>query len=637
VFGLAFDGGTYALTSRNAVAIGVWWALALAVALSVWPLERPTRAAISIGGLLAAFALLTGLSLIWAESAEKAFAELDRVLLYLGAFVVAVAAGRRGNARRWRDGMAIGLVAVSALALASRLYPDLVSEQDLATLLPGIDERLAYPVDYWNGLAILVGLAFPLLLGCATERRRPAVGALAVAPIPVLVAVIYLASSRGGAATAIVGTVIFVALSPHRLAALAAAVCAGAGSAAVIAILGARPELVDGPLNSAAAASQGSSAARLIALVFLVTGLAYGLGSKLAPRLRIELSPALRRGLAIAVVLAAVGGIVAADPVERFDRFKRPPSGSISAEGGFTESHLLSEGGSGRWQFWSAAVDEYESRPLVGRGAGSFEAWWAEHASFSYFIRDAHSLYAETLGELGLIGLALLLAVFGGGLGVAAQRLRRQTGDTRSPTVVFAATFVAFMFGAAIDWVWELTVVGVIGVVCLGLLCGPATAVPGRLGGADGTEAMRPRVRRPPILRSGFALFCLAVIVAQAIPLLAQSQIRASQEAAARGDGSAALESALAARRFQGWAASPHLQIALVEEQRGNLAPARRAITEAIERDRSDWRSWLVSARLEAKSGHPGRAREQLRQARRLNRRSPLLRAASEAPTSVNR
>ena len=193
----------------------------------------------------------------------------------------------------------------------------------------------------------------------------------------------------------------------------------------MIAILAARPELVDGPLDSAAAASQGSGAAPLIALVCLAAGVAFGLGSRFAPRAHIQLGPALRRGIAIAAVLVAVGAVVAADPEERFERFKRAPGSSSGAsEGGFTQSHLLYGGGSGRWQFWSAAVDQYETRPLVGRGAGSFEAWWAEHGSFDYFVRDAHSLYAETLGELGLIGLGLLVAVFGGGLGVAATRLR---------------------------------------------------------------------------------------------------------------------------------------------------------------------------------------------------------------------
>jgi hypothetical protein len=236
---------------------------------------------------------------------------------------------------------------------------------------------------------------------------------------------------------------------------------------------------------------------------------------------------------------------------------------------------------------------------------------------------------------LGLIGLALLVAALGGGLVVAVGRLRRRSNAVRSLTAAFAAVWVAFLFAAAIDWMWELTVVAVVGFLCLGLLCGPATA---RSDGADrAPDPGAGRGRRSWALRAGFAVCGLAIVVALGIPLLTQHAIRASQEAAARGDGKVALERALAARDLQGWAASPHLQIALVEEQMGHFASARRAIADAIERDRSDWRAWLVSARLEAKAGHEGSARRRLREARRLNPRSPLLEPLTGARPPTNR
>jgi Tfp pilus assembly protein PilF len=66
------------------------------------------------------------------------------------------------------------------------------------------------------------------------------------------------------------------------------------------------------------------------------------------------------------------------------------------------------------------------------------------------------------------------------------------------------------------------------------------------------------------------------------------------------------------------------LQLALVEEQTGDLDKARASIADAIERDRSDWRLRLVAARLEVKTGHRQAAREHLREAARLNPRSRL-------------
>ena len=44
--------------------------------------------------------------------------------------------------------------------------------------------------------------------------------------------------------------------------------------------------------------------------------------------------------------------------------------------------------------------------PLHGTGAGSFEAHWLRERPISFYARDAHNLYLETLGELGALGLA---------------------------------------------------------------------------------------------------------------------------------------------------------------------------------------------------------------------------------------
>jgi Tfp pilus assembly protein PilF len=79
----------------------------------------------------------------------------------------------------------------------------------------------------------------------------------------------------------------------------------------------------------------------------------------------------------------------------------------------------------------------------------------------------------------------------------------------------------------------------------------------------------------------------------------------------------------------QGWAASPHLQLALVHETRGDLVQAHEEIARAIDRDRSDWRLWAVEARIEQASGDDAAARRSLDQARKLNPRSTLLNAAN--------
>ena len=89
-------------------------------------------------------------------------------------------------------------------------------------------------------------------------------------------------------------------------------------------------------------------------------------------------------------------------------------------------------------------------------------------------------------------------------------------------------------------------------------------------------------------------------------------------------DTEAALDRAEAAQALEPWAASPYLQLALVRETAGDLAGARAAIEDAIERDPLDWRLWLVRTRLETKDGAIAEARESLARAVELNPRSPL-------------
>ena len=89
--------------------------------------------------------------------------------------------------------------------------------------------------------------------------------------------------------------------------------------------------------------------------------------------------------------------------------------------------------------------------------------------------------------------------------------------------------------------------------------------------------------RCDPRRRGRRACRCVVLVCLQAIPYLSELRIRASQEAAARGDGVAALEAAQSARAIQPWAASPWLQVALVREELGDLQAAESAIAPALD------------------------------------------------------
>jgi O-Antigen ligase len=621
IFLLAYDGGSYGESNRGTLAIGVWWLFVLAVVFALWPFERLSRTPLVVGGLLAAFAGWTLASTIWADSAENAYNEFNRAALYLGIFLVAALAGARSGLARWSDGLALGIVATAGLAFFTRCFPDVILTEKNLRGLPLDFTRLSYPLEYWNGLAIFVGLSFPLLLRLALGSARDLPRMLALAPFPLLGAVIFLTSSRGGAATAAVGTLALLALAPSTRA-LEAVVLAAAGTAAGILIVDQYGVLVNDP--GLRAAGEGHRAFAFVGAACLGTALlAYLSFRYVSPRLEPRIArvrPLGRLLAATALVVLVVAGIVAAHPVRLFDNFTQPPAYALDKQTlprgkNPIRRHLLSSGSSGRWQEWGAALREFESAPVVGRGAGSYEAWWARKGTLKGFVTDAHSLYLETLGELGIVGFVLIVGAFLVTLIAGVRGVLASSGERRLTLAGLSAAFFAYAFAAAVDWMWEMTVVSVVGIVLLGLIAG-------------GADARAPaRLRRPWAIaaRSALALLGIALIAAQAVALVADRELQASKGAVRSGDLAAAAKRANNARKVEPWAASPYLQLALVSEQAGDDALATSWLRKAIDRDPTDWRLWLVSTRLQTKLGHIRAAQASLRQLVRLNPRSDLV------------
>lgn len=622
-FWIAWDNGSYGLESRNTLATAIWWTVIVVIVFGLLPSEAPSRASLTIAALMGALALWTLASLLWTASAERTFDEFNRLTLYFGVFVLAWAIVSRTSLRRWTDGLAAALSLVAGIALSSRLFPGSFQTRDLETFLPAAVTRLSFPLGYWNGLAILVALAVPLLLSIAVVGRTPAIRGVALAPVPVIASVIYLPSSRGGVVCAVLGGLMFLALTERRWAAGSAVAVCALGSSVAVAVLVQRAELVDGPLHTDLVERQGRSAALLIMLACVATGAVWGIGTRVLLERKIDFPPVVGWVVVLVTVVVAVIGVRSADPVEQFRTFKKSPSElEVIDQGDFVTQHLLSSRGSGRWQFWDAAIDQWRQAPLWGDGAGSYESWWAQKGSIALFAKDAHSLYLEVLGELGLVGFALVLALVGAGVSVGVVRALAASGDERIQIAALTAVFTAYAASASFDWVWELTAVSIVGFVALGLISGPATAAPAPLSVIQGDA--------PRHWPGGFglgvaaALIAWVIVFAQAIPLLAQRELDKSQAASGRGNVREALDAAESARDIQPWAATPYLQLALVSERIGALPVARTWIGKAIARDREDWRLWLVAARVETKLGHVAAAERSLNRAVELNPRSPL-------------
>jgi len=310
----------------------------------------------------------------------------------------------------------------------------------------------------------------------------------------------------------------------------------------------------------------------------------------------------------------AIAALIATDPLARFDEFKQPPQGERLQD--FSVSGDLTRGASsGRYQFWSAALDSFAEEPITGIGAGGYEAWWSQHGSLSIVVRNAHSLFFEMLGELGVGGLLLVAAFLALG-GVHGWRRRASGGSTAGAVEAALAVLAVGIVSAAIDWTWEIPAVFGPVVVAVALLTGPAS-----LARSDPAPRRRSFGWGVATLLAGWAAVWVAGVL-----FLGELKLADSEGASDRGDLTTASQDARDASTLQPWAAEPHLQLALVDEQAGDLAGARREIARAIDRAPDDWSLWFVSSRIEEAAGDIRAAFLDYQRARELNPRTPAFR-----------
>lgn len=449
-----FDGG-YGEVPRIVAGL-VAWALVLAAALlAPVPLPRGGAARLALGGL-AGLAVLTALSIAWAPQAAPAFGDAQRLALYLGAGVAGVALLR--HAGRWVEpAIAATCSAVVLTGLSERLVPALVELAPSASA----GGRLEQPLGYWNAMGAVAAIGLALCAGLAADRSRDArLRAAAAAAAPVLGAGAVLSFSRGALLAAAAGLLAVVLSRATRPALRTVALLGGAAALGGLAAA-ALPAVAD--LEAPMADRRGEGAILALVLAVLAGGAAYA-----RPRAAGGPGAALPRGLvrraALAAVAAVIGGgalLVAAD---RGPRTGTPGFGATPARLGTVESN--------RYAYWRVAAGTRARHPLAG--AGAFAVEWLRERPVTEGARDAHSLPIETAAELGLLGLAALLALIAGVVraGVALQR---------AAPGAWAAAFgglAAWSVHALLDWAWEIPSVSLLALLPAAALLAAADPEP---------------------------------------------------------------------------------------------------------------------------------------------------------------
>jgi hypothetical protein len=437
---LAFFSGGYFDEPRIVAALAAWVLVIAAAALAGRPLPVSPAGRLAVAGL-ALLCVWTGLSLTWAPLGDQAQDDFQRLLLYLGFFVAALALLRATQVRRALEpALAVGAFAVIAYALSERLLPGLF-ELERSTSAAG---RLEQPLTYWNAEGIVATMGFVLAARVAgdPERTMPLRAGLAAVGVPLGLG-IYLTFARGALAALVVGLLVLVALAPHVRAQLQSIVLLVLASAAAALVANGLPTV-----KSLGERDSGHGLLMLAVLVVLAIGVAYLVPRK--PRW-LKAPPALRgarpRAVAAAAVAIAVAAALAVAAFEGKPEAGSPATGADPARLGSIESN--------RYRYWDVALDTFGEHPLGGAGSGAFAVEWLKRPDRPDAARDAHSLYLETAAELGVVGVALLL-LFLGGLAMAAARLYRL--DARLAAGPLAG-LAAWLVHAGLDWDWEMPAV----------------------------------------------------------------------------------------------------------------------------------------------------------------------------------
>jgi len=562
-------------------------------------LPRPGRIEVAFLGGLTALALWALLSTAWSPGATAPVLEAERGLLYVAAAAAAILLlSFREAFAALLGGVVTGAVAVALYALATRLCPGRVG----GAYDPSSGYQLAEPLGYWNALGLLTALAILLAGGFATHGGRLATRALAAASLVVLLPTLYFTFSRGALVALVAGAIVQIAADARRARLLATGLLLGAPALLGVFLASRYHALTTAGDSLTTAQREGRELAAILAALALVAAAAAVALHLAEPRLRFS----ARAGrLFVAIVaagalLAGVGALAAAGgPVTVVERASDAFGESPAPGGADLQRRLLSASGNGRSDYWRVARTMVEEDPLLGAGAGSFEAHWFRERAVAFHARDAHNLYLETLAELGPVGLALLL----GTLALPLLALPSARRFAYAPAAVGA--FAAYLVHAGVDWDWEVPAVTVPAIFCAAVL----------LAWNRPDEAPWLTGRRRAVTLALLAPLAAVALVAHVGNRAAAASIAATEA----GDPARGLAEAKRAIAWAPWSEEAWQLRGEAELELGDEAAARRSFTRALDKNPESWSAWFdlaVASRGEA------RARA-LDRADALNPRSP--------------
>lgn len=570
-------------------------------------------------GALAAYTILSFLSILWAKAPGEALEGADRTLLYLLVFALFSLWRQRGQSAVLTLGA--WTIALIVLAAIVTIHIDRSGAQ-VTSLIP--EGRLTYPAGYVNANAAQWMMAFwPALLLCRSEEIWWPLRGLFAGGAVLLGDLALLSQSRGSVyATAVMAIVIF-ALYRGRTRTFAALVPVCLGIAASLpAVLAVGDHLDKGAVKP----STVHTATLTMFAAAVAVGLLTGLGALIQTRAIISQATRTRvhRGItAVAIatlVVVVVAGLVAAgNPVTRVKDSWNSFKGGYATDS-TAGTRLISGLGSNRYDFYRVALDEFVAHPILGIGADNFFEAYLAHGHSEETPRYPHSVELRTLSETGAIGMLLAIVGLGAALFAAFTALKSEEPLTGIVAAAALAGFLYWLVHGSVDWLWEFAGLGSSAFALLGLACSLAPARP--------SWQFQGGFRAPPLL-SWLAVLLVGLVCAVCFTAPWISQLEVQQAARVWVHSpQKAYEQLNGAAQLNPLSDEPYLVAGGIALRFQALQHADHEFSLALKRSPNDAYATLERGAIASQSGKRASALRLLGRAVRLDPRDPLARQA---------
>ena len=564
--------GTYAL-GLAAIATG-----AALLGLVGWP--DLDRAGLAFAGLLAAFVLWNGASVVWSFQPDRSWSYTNRGLVYLAFACAGIFLGALlpRAPRAAAAGLAVLLGGVLGWALLGKIVPSLFPDY-------GRLARLRSPVGYWNALALLGDATIPLSLWIARPRNSPRVSVAGVVLLYAAVVSILLAYSRAGVLVAVVLVAGWLVFERDRLEALAATTL-GAGVGALVAGWAVtRPGIADDGQAYSTRVRDGA-----IFGVVLVLGLALVVWAALTlirydrehPLPAEQRHALVRYAIWGACALAALAFVASTISAGGPSAWVHARVREFTAPTNVTQrpARVVSFSSNHRWTWWKESWDSFTEHPLGGTGAGSFALVHRPLRKTSLDVTlEPHNIPLQFLGETGIVGFLLLMGVAGAGVAGIHRALRRLDREDASAGRALALGALGYALWALVDFDWDFVAV-----------TGPLFLVLGLLV-ASGRPVREVSTRRP-LWAAGIVAIGLVGAFSLISPWLAQGRLDTSVRALESRNLPGAIAAAQDAHSLNPLALEPLLVWAGDEAVAGDLPEAKRLYRKAVKLQPHDASSW---------------------------------------------